>query len=155
MKAHYLSDSLNPGQMRMATIPSPKAVFETPGLWVPLVQTENILILPGVPSLFRRMIDGWVEKQLPEEIMAGNLNVKPKMRVSIKTLWKESTLAARLTEIQNEAYKTDIAIGSYPKLLADGSTFVIICVSGAQADEAEVKRISGLIKSEFDGEFVE
>ncbi len=155
MKLYYKSDSLNPGQLRMATVPRPAAVHQTPGLWVPLVQTENVLILPGVPSLFTRIIDSWFQHQLPEEIKAGNLKVSPKMRVSIKTLWKESSLAAKLTEIQKEAYKFDIAIGSYPKLFEDGSTFVIICVSGAQSEEAEVFRVANVIKKEFEGETIE
>ena len=155
MKAHYHSDSLNSGQMRMATIPRSQEVYPTPGLWVPLVRTENVLILPGVPSLFRRMVDEWFSVRLPEAVKEGSLKVSPRMRISIKTQWKESCLAARLTEIQKEADKDNIALGSYPKLLPDGSTIVIICVSGFQCDQEHVSRIANVIKNEFEGEIVE
>lgn len=154
MKAHYRSDNLNQGQLRMALIPRPQAVYQTPGLWVPLVRTGNVLILPGVPSLFTRMLDSWFERELPEAVRSGQLHVSPRMRISVKTMWKESCLAAKLTEIQNAVRKQDISLGSYPKLLPDGSTFVIICISGPSCVEEQITALAHIVKSEFEGEIV-
>lgn len=151
MHTHYKTTALNDGQLRMATIPQPTAVIQTPGLWVPLVQTRNVLILPGVPLLFTRMIDHLFSHNLPSLVQSLNLTLAPRMRISIKTDWKESALAAKLKELQKRADGHGIALGSYPKLLPDGSTHVIICVSGAKEYEQEIKEISSQIQSEFNG----
>lgn len=152
MIKHYKTENLNKGHIRMATIPKADMVYETPGLWVPLVQTRNILILPGVPLLFKKMIDNWFENELGKFVHRGELFVAPRMRISVKTDWKESDIAEKLTQIQNEAKKFEIAIGSYPKLFMDGSTFVVISISGSSAFEDEIHKISKEIIESFDGE---
>lgn len=151
MHAHYRTTELNEGQLRMATIPKSTAVLQTPGLWVPLVQTENVLILPGVPILFTKMIDHLFSTGLSDLARSLNLKLAPRMRISIKTDWKESTLAAKLKEIQRRADEHQIALGSYPKLLPDGSTYVIICVSGSQEVQTQIQNLAQEIQTEFDG----
>ena len=152
MIKHYKTENLNKGQMRMATIPKTDVVYETPGLWVPLVQTRNILILPGVPLLFKRMIDNWFENELNKFVQRGELFAAPKMRISVKTNWKESDLAEKLTQIQTIAEKFEISIGSYPKLFMDGTTFVVISISGNSMFESEIRNISKVVLESFDGE---
>lgn len=151
MLKHYKTESLNSGQMRMATIPQADAVHETPGLWVPLVKTKNVMILPGVPLLFKRMIDNWFEKELFEYVKRGELVIAPRMRLSVKTLWKESDLAEKLTQLQGQVREFDIALGSYPKLFEDGSTFVVISISGPLEFKDEIQKTAQQIMHFFEG----
>lgn len=153
MIKHYKTDSLNKGQLRMATIPASEFVYETPGLWVPLVKTKNVLILPGVPLLFKRMIDNWFEKELGERVKNDELIVAPRTRISVKTYWKESDLAEKLTQLQLSANQFNIALGSYPKLFDDGSTFVVISVSGPLDFKDEIQKIANEVMNSFEGEF--
>ena len=152
MIKHYKTDSLNKGQMRMATIPQAEAVYETPGLWVPLVKTKNVMILPGVPLLFKRMIDNWFEKELLGYVNRGDLIISPRTRISVKTYWKESDLAEKLTQLQILVKKFDVSLGSYPKLFDDGSTFVVISISGPLDLKDEIKKITNVIIDSFEGE---
>lgn len=152
MIKHYKTDSLNKEQMRMATLPQADAVYETPGLWVPLVKTKNVMILPGVPLLFKRMIDNWFEKELAEYVKRGDLIIAPRTRISVKTYWKESDLAEKLTQLQILAKKFDIALGSYPKLFDDDSTFVVISISGPLDFNYEIEKIANEIIDSFEGE---
>lgn len=135
----------------MARIPKEVTVFETPGLWVPLVQTENVLILPGVPLLFKKMIDNWFENELPNFVKRGDLYVAPRIRVSVKTQCKESDIAAKLTKFQDDVKQFGISLGSYPKLYPDGSTFVVISVSGTQDVQNEIDSIVKEIINSFNG----
>lgn len=148
-------DNLSKGFLRMATIPKTDLVYETPGLWVPLVQTRNIIILPGVPLLFKKMIDNWFENALSKYIQRAKLNVAPRMRVSVKTNWGESDLADKLTQIQAAAKEYGISIGSYPKLFVDGSTFVVISISGNSEFEKEILKISKEVVESFEGEILD
>lgn len=152
MLKHYRTDALSSSQMRMATVPQSSVVYETPGLWVPLVQARNVLILPGVPLLFKRMIDNWFEKELCKFVERGILNVAPRMRLSIKTNWKESDIADKLTMLQKSVKEYDIALGSYPKLFEDGSNFVVISISGAIDYQSIIEKVSQEILETFNGE---
>lgn len=53
MHTHYASSGqeLNAARLRMATLPAGAAVWDTPGLWVPLVNLHNVLVLPGIAAL--------------------------------------------------------------------------------------------------------
>lgn len=154
MLNHYKTEILNNGQIRMATVPQAEAVYETPGLWVPLVKTRNVLLLPGVPLLFKKMIDNWFEKELTKYVQTGYLKTAPRMRLSVKTNWKESDIAEKLGELQKSVREVDIALGSYPKLFEDGSTFVIISISGSIEFQHEIERICAEISASFNGEML-
>lgn len=117
----------NKGQLRMALLPKPDRVYTTEGLWVPLVQVENVLILPGVPRLFRTILESWFRLHLVEQTM---VDLVPKMRLQVQTFWKESQIAEPLSQIQEKVLEAGIEIGSYPKLEPDGSTYVIISLVG-------------------------
>jgi molybdopterin-biosynthesis enzyme MoeA-like protein len=59
MALHYAAQGkeLNAARLRMATLPTGCIVHDTPGAWVPLAQVSNVFILPGVPWLFKLMLD--------------------------------------------------------------------------------------------------
>ena len=41
----------------MARLPAGAEVLITPGLWVPLVALRSVYVLPGIPRLFRAMLE--------------------------------------------------------------------------------------------------
>lgn len=68
MQQHYTSRGveLNDARRRMATLPVGGEVHFTDGLsppWVPLVELQTILVLPGIPKLFQAMVTGLLHKQ--------------------------------------------------------------------------------------------
>lgn len=48
---------VNSARLRMATLPAPATVYFTDGIWVPLVDVDSVFILPGIPRLFKQMIE--------------------------------------------------------------------------------------------------
>lgn len=155
MQSHYKTPNLSDSQLRMATIPKPSAVFRTAGLWIPLVQVRNVLILPGVPRLFQLMTDSWFLNELPEFIAQEKLAAEPRIRLALKTLKKESEIAAKLAEMQNQVIQQGISIGSYPKLFEDGSSYVIICLTGLKNQPEPLGSLAQKIIWEFDAVFSE
>lgn len=142
---------LNEGRKRMALLPTDSKVYFTPGLWVPLVQVENVLILPGVPRLFHSMLDHWFETELPKR----NLIAIPNIRMLMRTEIRESELALDLKLIQEEATKYGIDLGSYPKMPSDGPSYVILSLVGPQSVKGEMERLQDLMIRKFDGKAVE
>jgi molybdopterin-biosynthesis enzyme MoeA-like protein len=153
MLLYTKSKLLNSGQLRMAQLPQTEDIYVTPGLWVPLVKTKNLLILPGVPILFKKMIDNWFEVELSKLSAKKELILIPKIRKSVKTIWKESDIAEKLSALQSEALECEIAFGSYPKLFEDGSTFVIISISGPDSFSDKIFQYATKVKNLFEGEY--
>ncbi|TPX47360.1 hypothetical protein SeMB42_g00053 [Synchytrium endobioticum] len=100
---------------RMALLPTGKDcdyVFAAQHLWVPIVRcNKNVHILPGVPSLFQALLDGFfINHLLP------SLDTVPWTRKLIGTSLFESDIAPTLTEVQKKVKPLGINIGSYPKI---------------------------------------
>ena len=79
-------------------------MHETPKVWVPLAQLGNVLILPGIPHLFKSMVDA------NKGLFAGPLMSS----AAVYTLRGEGDLAAALGEIA--ARHPAVSIGSYPNV---------------------------------------
>ncbi|GAB4821923.1 hypothetical protein N2152v2_008969 [Parachlorella kessleri] len=64
MQEHYTRRGveLNEARLRMATLPEGSEVLYTEGLWVPLVNLQGVYILPGIPSLFQRMVEAHADR---------------------------------------------------------------------------------------------
>lgn len=139
--------SLNSGQLRMVSLPSPDEVIFAPDLWVPLARVKNVLLLPGVPRLFRTLLDHWMECHLS----GSGLRLAPRLRRLIRTDLRESVLAARLSDLQEAFSAHRIELGSYPKLLDDGSSFVVISVIGPLEAGDKVEEAVHQILHSFDG----
>jgi len=149
MKNYYGVNELNDGQLRMATLPiCLDEITYTPNIWVPLVRLGgNVLVLPGVPILFQQMLDHWLEKG------PGNMGLKlePRMRRMVKTLLKESQLAEELALFQKKVQQSGIAVGSYPKMLATGETFVVISLIGTVGQESLLDELCAELEETFQG----
>lgn len=100
---------LNEARRRMALLPSPHVVHRTAGLWVPLVILhDQVFILPGVPSLFRAMLDSYFSTHLQP--------VSPLTRLEVYTCSYEGDISQQLAETQRLFAGRDVLIGSYPSI---------------------------------------
>lgn len=151
MHEHLKISSLNAGQLRMASLPSPDELIFSPDLWVPLVRVKNVLLLPGVPRLFHTLLDHWFTHHL----QGSGLKLVPKVRRLIRTELRESVLAHTLTELQSEVASYGIELGSYPKLLEDSTSFVVISVIGPSETEEKVEEAVQKILCKFNGRLVD
>lgn len=102
--------SITTPRKKMALLPTDaQIVYPSEDLWVPIVIVKNVHILPGIPFLFNKMMNGY-----HSELVQKCGNVLPYYRVEITTEMKESDIADALTEAQTLAGKR-IKIGSYPQ----------------------------------------
>lgn len=129
-------DSAKKAQLRMATIPSGdnvECIYISDDLWVPVVSINGqVHILPGVPQIFERMLEG-LKPYIQSRLTAGG----KQSRHFVKTSSKESDVASYLTKLQNEVGK-DIKIGSYPHMHILSNTVSII---GPAAKEEKLVEI--------------
>ncbi|KNC73240.1 hypothetical protein SARC_14200 [Sphaeroforma arctica JP610] len=104
---------------RMAYFPEGSKVHQTGDLWVPLVVTKNVHILPGVPILFSRLLE-----------LHGAL-FQQDVRLTTENLWsteRESDLAAALGLVQGN--NPGVTVGSYPRFTEKGIQGVLLSFEG-------------------------
>lgn len=90
-----------------------QVLFVSEDLWVPLcVVNGNIHILPGVPRLFEKMLDGLKPLLVPR---LSDPEGKGIYRVLISTPMAESAVAAYLTELAAKVEPKGVKVGSYPR----------------------------------------
>ena len=90
-----------------------QVVFVDDNLWVPCsVVNGNIHILPGVPRLFERMIDGLKPRILPR---LADPEGKGVYRILFSTPMAESAIAGVLTELAQKVEPKGVKVGSYPR----------------------------------------
>lgn len=107
-------------KLRMIELPtdstrdlSKQAIFPVDDLWVPVACINgNVHVLPGVPRLFERLLDGLKPVLLPRlEDPEG----KGIHRVLVSTPMSESAVAAYLTELAGRVEAKGVKVGSYPR----------------------------------------
>lgn len=127
----------NEGQIRMATLPSPSRILRVPDLWQPIaLVAEKVAILPGVPSLFQKMSD-YLFANL--QSFKPNMVTCPVMRVQVRTMQRESLIAAPLRQLQS--LHPQWQLGSYPHLAGDQS-HVVLSIVGPVEDEAAIQQLA-------------
>lgn len=110
-------DVVSDAQLKMLCFPHPSQIYFLKPLWLPLVVVNNVYIFPGVPSLFEKMVKGFIDL-----FQGGKF-----FRELIFTDKSESTIAFSLKQVQDE--HPDVAIGSYPQM--PGKPFnVMISIEG-------------------------
>ncbi|KAI9827177.1 MAG: hypothetical protein M1832_005313 [Thelocarpon impressellum] len=90
-----------------------QALFVSDDLWVPIsVVNGNVHILPGVPRLFERLLDGLKPLLLPRvtEPEGGGI-----CRILVSTPLAESAVAGYLTELAGKVEARGVKVGSYPR----------------------------------------
>jgi len=106
-------------KLRMAELPydpsreaSIQAIFVSDDLWVPIACVNgNVHILPGIPRLFEKMLEGLKPLLLPrlEDPTQGIY------RILISTPLPESEVAPYLTELAAKVESKGVKVGSYPR----------------------------------------
>ena len=121
----YFGDNADEARMRMADIPEGSDLLRDQGMRWPLVATENVFILPGVPEFFRSKFEA-----IRERFRAEPFHVS-----AIYTREDEFDLAPRLDEVA--ASHPDVEIGSYPTFTREDYRVKITIES---KEEAAVER---------------
>lgn len=90
-----------------------QVLFVDESLWVPIsVVNGNIHILPGVPRLFEKLLEGLKPGLVPRLTDPEGKGV---YRLLISTPMAESAVATYLTELAAEVEPHGIKVGSYPR----------------------------------------
>ena len=90
-----------------------QVLFVDESLWVPIsVVNGNIHILPGVPRLFEKLLDGLKPRLLPRLTDPEGKGI---YRILISTPMAESAVAAYLTELAGKVEAKGVKVGSYPR----------------------------------------
>ena len=107
-------------KLRMIKLPTDESrdedsqvLFVDETLWVPIsVVNGNVHILPGVPRLFERLLDGLKPRLIPRLTDPEGKGI---YRVLISTPMAESAVAGYLTELAAKVDSRGIKVGSYPR----------------------------------------
>jgi molybdenum cofactor synthesis domain-containing protein len=115
----------NESHLKMCEVPVGAELIETPDLWFPLVQVENVYIFPGIPGLLRKKFEGAKHR------FVG-------VPVYLREVWVtciETDIARDLNTLLEEFPELDV--GSYPKFGQEGHRTLITLES---RDESYVGR---------------
>ncbi|KAF5832752.1 MoaB/Mog domain-containing protein [Dunaliella salina] len=125
---------LNEARLRMATLPTPSEVLFSEGTWVPLVNLNNVYILPGIPKLFQTMISSHQSR------FTGMHAFEERSLFSVQG---ESFISERISRVA--AANPKVAIGSYPNTneKTEGTWKVRVVVRGREGEslQAAVKSL--------------
>jgi molybdopterin-biosynthesis enzyme MoeA-like protein len=158
------SDALT-ARKRMVELPldqtrplADQAVFTADDLWVPLnIVNGNVHVLPGVPRLFTRMLDGYREFLRPK---LADPEGKGDYRIIVETPLPESAVAGYLTRLQQAVEQRGVKVGSYPRWGSKRNTVTLVgkdraFMDGLVADverEVQGKRIDKDLPADSDTE---
>lgn len=95
---------LSEADLRLARIPEGATLVRTPGTWFPVIEAEEIYLLPGIPELFRRHLDALAERHGGPPFVLRSLYLSA----------VETEIAALLDRVV--AAHRQVAIGSYPRI---------------------------------------
>lgn len=90
-----------------------QVLFVNEDLWVPIsVVNGNVHILPGVPRLFEKLLDGMKPLLLPRLTDPEGKGI---YRLLFSTPLAESAAASYLTELAAKVEPKGVKVGSYPR----------------------------------------
>jgi len=112
-------------QLKMLTYPESAQVYFKSPMWLPLIRVENLYILPGVPSLFIRLLEACADLFVGGQFF---------YREIIYTDRYESSIAPDLSKIQAKFSSTKI--GSYPQE-PDKSFRVMVTIEGREEQRVQ------------------
>lgn len=112
------------GKIRMSYIPMGARLIPTDDGTFPIVNIDNVFILPGVPRLFQKKL----------EVIASQFSAAPYFIESATFSVPESWLSQTLASIQ-KAYPA-LQIGSYPRI--ENSPFIVlVTIEGKDAGQVQ------------------
>jgi molybdopterin-biosynthesis enzyme MoeA-like protein len=118
-------------KLRMIELPTDESrdinlqvTFPHEELWVPVsVVNGNIHILPGVPRLFEKLLDGLKPALIPRLTDPDGKGIH---RILISTPMPESAVAPYLTELAARVEPRGIKVGSYPRWGKERNTVTLV-----------------------------
>jgi molybdopterin-biosynthesis enzyme MoeA-like protein len=107
-------------KLRMIELPTDESrdnkhqvIFPVEDLWIPVACINgNVHILPGVPRLFEKLLDGLKPLLLPRVTDPEGKGIH---RILISTPLPESAVAPYLTELAQKVEPKGVKVGSYPR----------------------------------------
>lgn len=137
---------INEARKRMVMLPAPAEVVPVPGLWVPVVVAGgNVYVLPGIPSLFKRMLQAIPEERFGE--------VPRQARAILYTQWREGDIANNLNQCV-EAFP-GVQFGSYPATTDEAKRVYMTKLTIEGDEEGEVAEAAKRLAGDVEGELVE
>ena len=122
----FYGDATTSAELTMAQVPAGSQIITGKTTDVFGFAVAGIYALPGVPFLFRDLIDALVE----------DFNGQPLHKVEVCTSQREGEVAILLADVQKD--HPSVAVGSYP-VFEDGAWHVRVVVRGP--DRAEVDAV--------------
>ncbi|UNI13531.1 hypothetical protein JDV02_000269 [Purpureocillium takamizusanense] len=118
-------------KLRMVELPTDEArdlssqfLFPVEELWVPVsIVNGNVHILPGVPKLFVKLLDGLKPHVIPRLV---DPEAKGAVRILISTPLAESEVAAFLTQLAAKVEPKGVKVGSYPRWGQSRNTVTLV-----------------------------
>lgn len=118
-------------KLRMIELPTDEGrddkmqvIFPNEELWVPVaVVNGNVHILPGVPRLFEKLLDGLKPHLVPRLTDPEGKGIH---RILISTPLAESAVATYLTELAGRVEPKGVKVGSYPRWGKSRNTVTLV-----------------------------
>jgi len=129
----------NPSQLKMCVLPEGARLLETPDLWFPLVQVENVYIFPGIPRLLQAKFTS-----LRDTFQGTPFHLR---RVFMACI--ESDIAQELHDLLDDF--PELRLGSYPKI---GEEDYLTLITLESRDRAYVERAVDSLVARIAGEAV-
>ncbi|RDW69739.1 putative molybdopterin binding protein [Coleophoma cylindrospora] len=125
-----------------------QAIFASPDLWVPVsVVNGNVHILPGIPRLFEKLLEGLKPYLLPR---LSDPEGKGIHRILISTPMPESAVAPYLTELAAMVESKGVKVGSYPRWGKEHNTVTLV-----GRDQAYLESLVADVEKNVDGKRVQ
>ena len=103
LRGHYRPEEITEARLRMADMPEGAELIDNPVSRAPGFRIENVIVMPGVPSIMQAMFDGY-----KHNLVGGD----PVQSVAITVSLPESAMAAPLGQLQED--HAPVELGSYP-----------------------------------------
>ena len=129
----------NESHLKMTELPEGAELIETPDLWFPLVQVDNVFVFPGIPSLLRAKFEGSRTR------FAGS----PVFLRHVYVTCIETDVALDLRQLL-EAFP-ELMLGSYPQVGEDGYRTL---VTRESRDEDYVSRAVDALLARIPADYV-
>lgn len=123
--ADYYGSELNDARLRMADVPDGAEIVSGPRIPIPVVVMRNVIVLPGIPDLFRRMFDSIRARFAGPPFHTRRVYVRLAEADIVEAL-------EQVTEIRR-----DVQIGSYPHLDKDLPYRVLLTLDSGDGAAAE------------------
>jgi molybdenum cofactor synthesis domain-containing protein len=107
MLRSYFGDGIDEARLRLADVPDGSVLLHDNGMRWPVLTVENVVVLPGVPELFRSKFEAIRER----------FRAAPFFVATIYTREDEFDITPRLDAVAGRY--PDVEIGSYPNFTTD------------------------------------